>query len=212
VVNHLVRELGRGDPTNSDVENEVRRAMEGASTGVTTWQDGALFAPPRPSVEVDPAELSSTLTVCVIPVACDEAGMRSVVCAYVGDSPCYVLETGGWQLVSARTKDGEILDLATKALPSQPSERVEPEFRRLSLGATDMLVLMSDGIGTALGSGNTPLGAWLKDRLRSAGLLLPRHWIDTMMFDRSGEDDDRSMVVVCDIAAIHESSVESTTG
>jgi hypothetical protein len=33
-----------------------------------------------------------------------------------------------------------------------------------------------------------------------------------MMFDRSGEDDDRSMVVVCDIAAIHESSVESTTG
>lgn len=211
VVDHLVRTLGV-DQSGDEVEGEILRAMEGASRGVRAWQDGALFAPPVPSTDVDPADLSSTLTICVVPIAQDETGGRTVVCGYVGDSPCYVLATGGWQLVSARTKDGEIMDLATKALPASRDHRIEPEFRRFALGATDMVIVMSDGIGTALGSGNTPLGIWLRGRLRNDGLLLPRHWVDTMMFDRSGEDDDRSMVLVCDFAAMQDSPVEATTG
>ena len=176
------------------LESSVRQALHTGSEGVMNWSEGAFRAPHVPAVEVRRSEVSTTLTVCIVPLVADLSGSRTVTCANVGDSPCYTLRREGWRLETEATKDGAVLDLATVALPCPPGEPIPSRVRQLNLGPDDVLVVMTDGIGQSLASGQTEVGSWLAGRLRRP--MLAHDWIDTLMFDRAGEDDDRTMVAV----------------
>jgi hypothetical protein len=95
------------------------------------------------------------------------------------------------------TKDGEVVDQATSALPSEVGAPVELEFHEFMMGHRAQLVLMTDGIGTALASGRTPLGQWLGERFSKPQLAAD--FLATVSFDRLAEDDDRTLVVLYDI-------------
>jgi len=64
--------------------------------------------------------------------------------------------------------------------------------------------LVSDGIGTSMASGNTVVGRWMAQRLYASDRdellqqLSPTELISTLTFDRQGEDDDRTMILLFD--------------
>ena len=162
----LVRSLEEVKLGDRDViRDAITQAVQKASDQVQTWNDGALFAPDESASEVDRQDLSATLVVAVIEIHPSGDDGRLVVMANVGDSPCYTFTDSTWELRTAVTKDGEIMDQATSALPSEVGMPVELEFHEFVMGHRAQLVLMTDGIGTALASGRTPLGQWLGERL-----------------------------------------------
>ena len=71
------------------------------------------------------------------------------------------------------------------------------EFHEFMMGYRAQLVLMTDGIGTSLASGRTPVGQWLGERLTNPQLTTD--FLNTISFDRLGEDDDRTLVVLYDL-------------
>jgi hypothetical protein len=102
-----------------------------------------------------------------------------------------------WELRTAATKDGAIVDQATSAIPLEVGKPVELEFHEFMMGHRAQLVLMTDGVGTSLASGRTQVGQWLGERLSHPQLAAD--FFQTISFDRQGEDDDRTLVVVYDL-------------
>jgi serine/threonine protein phosphatase PrpC len=178
----------------------ITLAVQGASDGVQSWSDGALFAPDVPAGEVDRHDLSATLVVGVVEIEASSPEGRTVVIANVGDSPCYTFADGEWRLRTNATKDGEVLEHATTALPTEVGSPVVLEWHDFILNPREQLLLMTDGIGTSLASGRTPLGKWLGEQLASP-MLAQRFLktVDAITFDRQGEDDDRTLVVLYDL-------------
>jgi serine/threonine protein phosphatase PrpC len=183
----------------------ITTAVQKASDGVQTWSDGALFAPDLPSSEVSLDELYSTLMVGVIEIEASTPEGRRVVLANVGDSPCYTFVDESWTLRTAATKEGDVLEHKTDALPNEIGVPVILEWHDFVMNPREQLLLMTDGIGTSLASGQTPLGRWLGSRLSTPILAKDfltaaqiEEWVDTATFDRQGEDDDRTLVVLYD--------------
>lgn len=194
----LASSLVGTEPTDVEaVKSWMTAAVQQASDRVQTWEPGALYAPDLPTSEVERADLSATLVVAVVAIEPDGDGRRNVVVANVGDSPCYTLIKGIWTIRTAPTKDGELLEHATTALPVEVGAPVSLDWREFSLQPSEQLVVMTDGIGTSLASGRTPVGAWLAERLSRPQLA--QDWLDTLTFDRQGEDDDRTLVVLYDV-------------
>lgn len=204
------REVGRrlaGSPAarSSEIRDAIVGALQTASDSVQQWSAGSLHAPPVSPDRINRHALSATITVCVVPIDASDDGTRQVVCGYVGDSPCYTLGEVGWTLRSKVTKDGEIMDLGTSALPNPVGVPVVAEFAEFAVSRDDSIFVMTDGIGTSLGSGRTPVGRWLAGRLRNPVLstvflsvVQAGDWVDALTFDRQGEDDDRTLVMLYD--------------
>lgn len=117
----------------------------------------------------------------------------------IGDSPAYVLQGKQWKLVSGDTKEGDVLSHGTDALPkidmdlSLLVESVSSHF----LEEDEFLVVVTDGISTSLGDGNTDVGTWFAEKIPSIqNSGVERNLIDLLTFDRKGEDDDRTAVIV----------------
>ena len=206
VARSLAKSLETVVPGDLDVIRScITTAVQKASDGVQTWSDGALFAPDLPSSEVPIHELSSTLMVGVIEIEASTPEGRMVVLANVGDSPCYTFVDESWTLRTAATKEGDVLDHQTPALPNEIGVPVILEWHDFVMNPREQLLLMTDGIGTSLASGQTPLGRWLGSRLSTPILAKDfltaaqiEEWVDTATFDRQGEDDDRTLVVLYD--------------
>jgi hypothetical protein len=79
---------------------------------------------------------------------------------------------------------------------------------------SDVLVLMTDGIGTSLASGDTAVGRWLGPRLYGPHLMTDMvHTLDfvqTLTADRQGEDDDRTLAVVYDFNGVQQAIQAAT--
>lgn len=194
----LVRSLEEVELDDRDaIRVAITQAVQKASDQVQTWNDGALFAPDETASEVDREDLSATLVVAVIEIQPSGIDGRQVVVANVGDSPCYTFMDSTWELRTAATKDGEVLEHATSALPSEVGLPIELEFHEFVMGYREQLVLMTDGIGTSLASGRTSVGRWLGERLKEPQLAVD--FLNTISFDRQGEDDDRTLVVLYDL-------------
>lgn len=177
----------------------ITAAVQKASDGVQDWKDGALFAPDAPAHDVDRHDLSATLVVGVVEIQPSAPEGRVVLVANVGDSPCYTFVDSEWTLRTEATKDGDVLEHATSALPTEFGSPVVLEWHDFVMNPREQLLLMTDGIGTSLASGRTPLGEWLGERLSSP--VLARNYLETVdaiSFDRQGEDDDRTLVVLYD--------------
>jgi len=206
VARSLAKSLETVVPGDLDaIRSCITTAVQKASDGVQTWSDGALFAPDLPSSEVPIHELSSTLVVGVIEIEASIPEGRMVVLANVGDSPCYTFADESWTLRTAATKEGDVLEHKTDALPNEIGVPVILEWHDFVMNPREQLLLMTDGIGTSLASGQTPLGRWLGSRLSTPILAKDfltaaqiEEWVDTTCFDRQGEDDDRTLVVLYD--------------
>jgi hypothetical protein len=206
VARSLAKSLETVVPGDLDaIRSCITTAVQKASDGVQTWSDGALFAPDLPSSEVPIHELSSTLVVGVIEIEASTPDGRMVVLANVGDSPCYTFVDESWTLRTAATKEGDVLEHKTDALPNEIGVPVILEWHDFVMNPREQLLLMTDGIGTSLASGQTPLGRWLGSRLSTPILAKDfltaaqiEEWVDTTCFDRQGEDDDRTLVVLYD--------------
>ena len=112
----------------------------------------------------------------------------------VGDSPAWVLRNGtGWQSLQAVKNEGAVIASArTRALPVLGSE-LEPAMST-TLGPTDVLVLMTDGIGDPLGDGQGEVGRFLAEVW--ARPPAPLDFAAQVDFARKTHDDDRTAVAM----------------
>lgn len=187
-----------GDSVNTKLI--IDTAVRQASDRTQSWNVEELYGPPSPPNENSRYDVAATLCVAVIQTTQDELGSRPVVLACVGDSPCYTLNGAEWTLRSTATKDGVLLEQGTRALPVRLGEDPRLEWFEFDLSDSEVLVLMTDGIGTSLDNGNTAVGRWLAPRLY--GPVLLEHFISTLTYDRQGEDDDRTLAIVYDFEGI----------
>jgi serine/threonine protein phosphatase PrpC len=213
VVRRLQQGLsGRSKPTRDEVRLAVQHAVESASAGVSCWREGELFAPDEPCNAVDVRELAATLTVAVIEVEPSHERTRDVLVAFVGDSPCYVLTGYEWTIKTSESKTGDVIDHTTSALPVREGRPVNLDWAEFEIGASDALLVMTDGIGTSLASGRSAVGRWMAPRVASLlGPQIESNFFDLISFDRNGEDDDRTLVVVLDINTTESAGQEGET-
>ena len=182
----------------------LRETTGRASDRMQQWRTDDLYAPTKEPTHENKNIVSSTLCVAVVPVEANIDGNRVIAIACVGDSPCYTLNGLAWNLRSAVTKDGEFLEHGTDALPCAIGHEPFIEYFEFNMSRSEVLVLMTDGIGTMLGSGNTVAGKWLAPRLSDPQLMT--HFIQTLTADRQGEDDDRTLAVIYELEGIQQRS------
>ena len=201
VVNSLKFELlNKSDDLDFNLRDQIQVATERASHLVLNWREGELYAPYEKSEEVGLRDLAATLTVLVITRQHDENGNRNVVVGFVGDSPCYVLDALDWEIKTAETKTGEVLEHGTKALPVASGVPVVLEWAEFAVKPHQVVLVMTDGIGTSLASGRSAVGKWLAPRIpRLRGPNVESVFSEMILFDRQGEDDDRTLAVIFDV-------------
>lgn len=210
VAQSLATELNENAEISTDgIQELIRRFVSEASDRMQQWRSGDLYAPPMEPTEDNKNIVSSTLCVVVVPVVAAEDGNRSIVLACVGDSPCYTLNNEQWTIQSLATKDGELLEHGTYALPVALGTTPLIDIFSFEMKSSDVLVLMTDGIGTSLANGDTPVGRWLAPRLYGPQLMTDfihvLDYVQTLTADRQGEDDDRTLAVVYDFDGVqHE--------
>jgi len=196
------------DESELDIRSVIDAAIRRASDRAQSWHVGELYAPSESPDENSYRQVSATLCVAVLGTKVDADGNRPVVVACVGDSPCYTLRGMKWTIRSAVTKEGALLEHSTPALPVPLGADPRHEVFEFLLSKDEVLVLMTDGIGTSLASGETSVGRWLAPRLYGPALaqdfaaLLQYEFLNTVTYDRQTEDDDRTLAIVYDYQGI----------
>jgi hypothetical protein len=182
--------LWTGDELIQIADNAIARA----SANMRTWVAGDLDSPKIPPDQASVYDLSATLTLAIIPVNPTEDGSRTAIVGFVGDSPCYLLDSDGWSLKTPPTKQGDVMDQTTNALPLDENETLKTKWLDVKIPAGAALFVMTDGVSTALDSGNTTLGEYLREEWSAPSTM--KHFTNVLDFDRQGEDDDRTVVAV----------------
>jgi serine/threonine protein phosphatase PrpC len=205
----IVNEIEQSsDESELDIRSVIDVAIRRASDRAQSWHVGELYAPSESPDENSYRQVSATLCVAVLGTKVDADGNRQVVLACVGDSPCYTLRGMKWTIRSAVTKEGALLEHSTPALPVPLGADPRHEVFEFLLSKDEVLVLMTDGIGTSLASGETSVGRWLAPRLYGPALaqdfaaLLQYEFLNTITYDRQTEDDDRTLAIVYDYRGI----------
>jgi hypothetical protein len=188
--------LATGSPLHSEADLRAigDEAYRFASNELLHLSLDKLHSPPLPTEEIQPQDLSATLTVAIVPVGESQDGVRRALVGFVGDSPCYTLSEGEWKLVTPATKEGAVVNTATAALPFLRGEPEVATWIDVDLVSSGALFLMSDGFGTSLASGRSEVGSVLSKEWNR-----PRTVADFLKiaeFDRAGEDDDRTVIAV----------------
>jgi len=210
VAREVAEVIEQKKPPQVEIPEIIEAAVRRASDRVQNWQPGELYAPSTPPGPDARHDVSATFSVAVVATQEDQDRARKVTLACVGDSPCYTLHGLDWTLRSAVTKDGELLEQATSALPVRMGEDPRLELFEFDLAKSDVLVMMTDGIGTSLASGDTPVGKWLAPRIYGPSLsqdfagLLSTNFSEVLTYDRQGEDDDRTLVVLYDFDGVEK--------
>ncbi|WP_169789047.1 protein phosphatase 2C domain-containing protein [Nonomuraea candida] len=138
---------------------------------------------------------ATTLTIGVVPAD----GRRGIAaCAAIGDSPALWLHDGMW--TELFPPEGQRPGNVTSALPEDLGELRE---RQIDWGPGDVLVLCSDGFGSAMGGG----GSLLAQRLATSWSSPPelRGFLRDVDFQLSTYDDDRTVLAVW--AGRHDTAV-----
>jgi hypothetical protein len=136
--------------------------------------------------------MATTLAIATIGIEPAQQGNYRGAVVALGDTSAFLLDNGsGWAPVTAVKNEGAtIASSATLALPYIPTAGVSPIPIEISGGSA--LMLMSDGVGDPLGSGDGPVGRHL------AGLWAeppdPLTFAAQVSFARKSFDDDRTVV------------------
>jgi serine/threonine protein phosphatase PrpC len=215
VAEEVATRLNESENHDTDkVQQIIRDTVMQASDKMQQWQPGEMYAPSVEPTADNKNIVSSTLCIAVIPVEANSDGDRVVTIGCVGDSPCYTLNGAMWTLQSVATKEGAILEHGTYALPSALGQPPLMDLINFTMKLSDVLVLMTDGIGTSLASGDTAVGRWLGPRLYGPHLMTDMvHTLDfvqTLTADRQGEDDDRTLAVVYDFNGVQQAIQAAT--
>jgi len=145
--------------------------------------------PDRDETKAVSHDLGTTLTVAVIEAEAD--GKARACIAAIGDSPAYRLAEGAYELlVGERETDEDFSTSSVIALPYLP----QPEVREVQFGATDVLLVCTDGFSGPLGGGKSDVG-----RLFARELAVPPPlplWPQLVDFAKATYDDDRTVVAV----------------
>jgi hypothetical protein len=187
-----VSRLLDADPRPQPDWREVLRCAAWALVEHAGQQAGAGDAP----AEWAERWLATTLVLALVLPGPD--GTALVSAARVGDSAAWVLREGsGWAGVfdvspgDAAAAGAAVVSAAVTALPRLPAE-VAGVTVELPAGA--VLLVGTDGVGTALGSGAGPVGDALAASL--AGRPSPLEFAHLLDFSRETFDDDRTLVAV----------------
>jgi len=179
--------------TDAEVKDIALRAVQRAADNMSKWDADDLDSPKIPQDQTSIYDLSATLTIAVIPVNAHEDNARKALVGFIGDSPCYLLDSD-WKLLTPATKQGEILDHGTAALPLEDNSQLSIQWLDVDIPSGSAFFIVTDGIGTSLDNGNTSLGRYLKNEwLRPCSM---KKFTNALDFDRRGEDDDRTVVAV----------------
>lgn len=112
----------------------------------------------------------------------------------LGDTSALVLRDGGWEpLQPVKNARAAVASSATSAIPALPPALAAPI--RTTVKAGEALVLVSDGVGDALGGGRGPVAEFLAEVWATA----PRTALEfaaQVGFARKSFDDDRTAVAV----------------
>ena len=138
--------------------------------------------------------MATTATIAVVEISPPDH-QRHVALAWLGDSPAWVMDTGGWDcLTEVKNAGREIASSSVTALPRIPSDATMlPQWRGyVPLNGT--LLLMTDGVGDPLGAADGEVAAALFEVWRD-----PPHMFEfakQVAFGRKSFDDDRTVVAV----------------
>ncbi len=150
------------------------------------------------------ADVHTTLTVVAAEVAPTSASSsapadvphgpdttREVLVAWIGDSPVWLLRDGAWHPLTGSTvaPDG-LYDTAVSAMPSGRP----PRLVRLAAETGDLIVAMSDGVGTPLAFAVDEVGDQLARWWERPPTLA--QFADQVGFARRGFTDDRTAVAI----------------
>lgn len=137
------------------------------------------------------AHMATTVLYAVVDLQPVE-GAHQVDLLAVGDTSAWVLRRDNrWEPLQAVKNEGaDVYSPAVAALPMLPPQPPLP--MRTSVYPAEVLVLMSDGIGDALGSGTGDVGRFLADVWRTPPA--PLQFAAQVEFARKSFDDDRTAV------------------
>jgi hypothetical protein len=134
--------------------------------------------------------LATTVLFAVLDLHADQDGHRVDLCA-VGDTSAWVLRADGWEPLQPVKNEGATLySPSVHAMPTAPPELALP--MRTVVRPGEVLVLMSDGIGDALGAGTGEVGAFLAEVWQRPPA--PIAFAAQADFARKSFDDDRTAI------------------
>lgn len=197
-VSRLEKAIRVSTSENVPLEYEhFAKILHEASTAMKTWSTTDLDAPQQLPESTDYKDLSTTIALVVIDaMQASETGYR-MRAAFIGDSPIYLSSGDAYAIQTPFTKGGDLVENSTGALPLMNGEVVRPGWLDLRLPAGSHVVITTDGFSNALREGNTKHARILRKLWSSptgpVSLALNITGID---FDRRGEDDDRTAVIV----------------
>ncbi|UOZ07950.1 protein phosphatase 2C domain-containing protein [Amycolatopsis sp. WQ 127309] len=148
----------------------------------------------------DPREagryLASTALFAVIDLEPGANGEHTAHVVALGDTSAWLLNPGEavpWTpLQHVKNSDSEVASSTTAAIPVVPA--VAPETVVVRFGPGTALVLMTDGVGDALGSGGGEVGAFLARAWATAPTSL--NFAAQVDFARRSYDDDRTALAL----------------
>jgi hypothetical protein len=147
--------------------------------------------------EPDPVraeEHLATTLVCAVVEPAEAGGLRAYVVG-AGDSVAWLLSSGEFvEILAGKTvaADG-IASSAVVGLPRVPTE-VTPVV--VNVGADDVLVIGTDGIGDPLGTGHGGVGNLFREVLTGPSVPSLIEFAHAVDFSRETFDDDRTLIAV----------------
>ncbi len=197
VLGALCRDEVVADIQMKAAESYLTTALVNANALLLNFDPDAIEAPfVQPAGSIRPEDLSSTITCAMIATKPGADGRYRAYVACIGDSPVFQLKSRFLEPLMADVMSHDLLETATDALPTR-EHAVMPRIRSLDCEAGAALIFVTDGIGTAIGDGQSEVGYHLAETWRRPH---PEpefsRFIAAANYDRRGEDDDRTAVVV----------------
>jgi len=188
--------------TDGNIPEIIARSIKYASDAIMTWDPHNSFSPPFDPTSVTDEEklklLASTIC-CGVVTNSFKNDQHTIWLQTIGDSPAYQVTGSTWSVLAGETKESEVLTHSTDALPSPNIDvpKMAAEVLEVKLNKDSQFIAVTDGISTSVGSGDNEVAAWIGDRMKhlATGSTEKELW-DLLAFDRKGEDDDRTAVVI----------------
>ena len=196
-VSRLAKQVQESDSTSHINEEVFRKVLMESSIAMQTWSSTDPDCPPTPPKETSVIELSTTIALVLVNTQQNSNGDYPVQAAIVGDSPIYLSTGDHYEIKSSYTKGDDVVQNSTNALPVVQDEQIAMTWLEMNLTPSSHLLITTDGFSNVLREGNTiharRLNSIWSTPAIPANLLTHLAGID---FDRRGEDDDRTAVIV----------------
>lgn len=179
-------------PANTE-DTDWREMINGVAWSLAE-QAKILFGLDGPDSVRAEQELATTL-VCAVIDPLERGAFRAHLIG-VGDSGAWLLRDGAFApLLQGKTVDeGGFSSSAVSGLPRVPRHEMRPVV--IHVGANDVLLIGTDGIGDPLGNGEGGVGNLIRELLSQSALPSLIEFARAIDFSREAFDDDRTLVAV----------------